>query len=193
MSQQQPTSQSSQSDWLETRSVLLIASAAAFWILTVVWPVELEFTTGWFAKWRLALYVPAGGLLALTLWSKARKTIGRLGVGLFVIAGVLLLILGTVMTGKVGGTTEVKFASGVGGLSVVALFLGLRRFDTVRAAASLAVAILAIGVLTFPGAKEIVGEDNVATIERVTQAHRPTKPELQTDVQTPTLDRRVDR
>jgi hypothetical protein len=72
-------------------------------------------------------------------------------------------VVATVLTADVSGNAEVKFATAVGGLAIAAL-LGIRRFDTVRAAASLAVTILAIGVITFPGATDIVGKGNVGVI-----------------------------
>jgi hypothetical protein len=80
-----------------------------------------------------------------------------------VLVGVMLA-LSSAQTGQLGLSSANRVAIGVGGLAIVGLLIGLERFNSVRAAASVTVVILAIGVLTFPGAQAVVGVSNVGRI-----------------------------
>jgi len=146
---------------VDARWVLLVSSAFALWLIAVVWPADLSLGgTGYLTIWRGVFWLIAAALTFLA-WQYRKAKLAR---GLFIVSAIFLWVIATILTGELGGGSEVRFATAVGGLTILFLLLGLHLFDTVRAAASLAVVMLTVGVLTFPGGAEIVGTENLGTI-----------------------------
>ena len=80
-----------------------------------------------------------------------RGEIVFLGFALFVL-GVVALILSSFFGHDVAITPGIKFAVGVGGVALGGFVFAVTQFDTIRAAASVPIVLLLIGVATWPGA-----------------------------------------
>ncbi|KQV65733.1 hypothetical protein ASC64_12535 [Nocardioides sp. Root122] len=78
-----------------------------------------------------------------------------LGFGL-VLLGLVAVIATSFFDHDVAVTPELKFAVGVGGVALGGFVFAATQFDTIRAAASVPVVLLLIGVATWPGAADLM-------------------------------------
>lgn len=151
------------SDWLTPQTAAGIIVLIAFWSAVIAWPRawDVSGSTGW--RWLAGI----GAVLllgvvfigAFILKNQFQYVTPFATVGGF---GLALIAAGS---GNLGLADDAsRFGIAVGGTALAGLLLGIIRYGTIRAAASVAVVILVIGVLTFPGAKEVVGESNVGTV-----------------------------
>ncbi|CUR56661.1 membrane hypothetical protein [metagenome] len=84
-----------------------------------------------------------------------RGEIVFVGFGL-VLLGLVALIASAWFDDRVPVTPELKFAVGVGGVALGGFVFAATQFDTIRAAASVPVVLLLIGVATWPGAADLM-------------------------------------
>lgn len=150
------------SDWLTPLTAAGVAVVIAFWTAVITWPLDwvVSDVTGW--RWIV------GGAAAIALGLAAIGALKFEGqfeylkpMALVIGLGLALLAVGS---GNLSLYEEARFPIAVGGTALGGLLLGISRYKTIRAAASVAAVILVIGVLTFPGGREAVGEDNVGTV-----------------------------
>lgn len=150
------------SDWLTPVTAAGIAIVMAYWTAVITWPSQWD--VGDVRAWRwvagiaaaVAFGVAAAGAL------KFKNQFEYLApMALIVGLGLALIAVGS---GNLSLDDASRFPIAVGGTALGGLLLGIARYQTIRAAASVAAVILVIGVLTFPGGKEVVGESNVGTV-----------------------------
>lgn len=150
-------------DWLTPETAAGIAVLIAFWSAIIAWPRawDVSASPGWRWLAGLAALVLFGVVFAgaFVLKNQLRYVTPFATVGGF---GLALIAVGS---GNLGLADDAsRFGIAVGGTALGGLLLGIVRYGTIRAAASVAAVILVIGVLTFPGAKDVVGESNVGTV-----------------------------
>lgn len=150
------------SDWLTPVTAAGIAIVMAYWTAVITWPSQWD--VGDVRAWRwvagiaavIAFGVAAAGAL------KYKNQFEYLApMALIVGLGLALIAVGS---GNLSLDDASRFPIAVGGTALGGLLLGIARYQTIRAAASVVAVILVIGVLTFPGGKEVVGESNVGTV-----------------------------
>ena len=73
-----------------------------------------------------------------------------------VVLGIVLLIASAYFGHDVAITPGIKFAVGVGGVALGGFVFAVTQFDTIRAAASVPIVLLLIGVATWPDAKDLM-------------------------------------
>ena len=73
-----------------------------------------------------------------------------------VLLGLVCLIARSYFAHDVEVADELKFAVGVGGVALGGFVFAATQFDTIRAAASVPVVLLLIGVATWPGASDLM-------------------------------------
>ncbi len=136
--------------------------ALIYWVVLLALPAHA-------APWSMPVRIGAwslGGLLVigsavlLTRWfaDNARTTAMVSGL-IMLVMGALLVLVGFVTSQPLVLTDPRRFAIGVGGLAVVGLVAGVVVFDSIRAAASVPVVVLVIGVSTWPAADSVVSPD----------------------------------
>jgi hypothetical protein len=134
----------------------------AFWTAVITWPTDWNVSD--VGSWRWVAGTAAIVALGLAAISAMRFK-GQFEylepMALIVGLGLALIAVGS---GNLSLDEASRFPIAVGGTALGGLLLGIARYQTIRAAASVAAVILVIGVLTFPGGKEVVGEDNVGTV-----------------------------
>jgi hypothetical protein len=152
-------------DWLSPLTATGIVAVIAFWSAVVAWPLDWQLADSRF--WRPIMWVFAVAAIGLAVYGNTgpdsrKQSMAYVAPISAVLAVVLVLVASG--SGNLGLGFEQRFPIAVGGTALGALLLGVTRYSTIRAAASLAAVVLIIGVLTFPGGRDAVGEDNVATI-----------------------------
>jgi hypothetical protein len=130
-----------------------VLGVVTYWVVVLSLP---DKGPSWHGALRIAFGVVGGLLFVLGIILAAREKPQFVGLSL---VGVVLFIV-TMVTGHNLDLTEAKrFAIGVGGTALAGLVFGVVRFDTIRAAAAVPVVVLLIGVVTWPGAKDLVSDD----------------------------------
>jgi hypothetical protein len=152
-------------DWLSPLTATGIVAVIAFWSAVVAWPLDWQLTDS--RLWRPMTWVFALVAIGIAVYGSTgsesrRQAMAYVGPISAVLALVLVLVASG--SGNLGLGVEQRFPIAVGGTALGALLLGVARYSSIRAAASLSAVVLVIGVLTFPGGRDAVGEDNVATI-----------------------------
>lgn len=142
-------------------AVVAAGFVVAYWVIVLAIPNEgPEWPTG--LRWVIGLVggalalVGAGGVVVSIFRSKMTD------IGLFALVGlvgVVLSIAGIVTGNKLDLTDARRLAIGVGGTTLAGLVYGITRFDTIRAAASVPIVTLLIGVATWPNATSLIGTD----------------------------------
>jgi magnesium-transporting ATPase (P-type) len=151
--------------WLTPLTATGIVSVIAFWTAVVVWPFDWEVSN--YRHWRIITGVLAACAIGLTVYgstgsARRRNTMAYITPISAVIAVVLILIM--TGSGNLSLEESKRFPIAVGGTALGGLLIGITRYNTIRAAASVTAVVLIIGVLTFPGGREAVGSENVPTI-----------------------------
>jgi hypothetical protein len=174
--------------WGSAELVLGLAVGIGYWVIMLALPSSDEDGFGTAGKWVLGLSgaaIALGGAYLITLWKtgplsgtaraerKARKAgtpvagaddrptmTKRFALGFpLIVFGLTLTMLSFLSTNSISLGEGRRFALAVGGIAIAGLLVGLTRFDTIRAAASLVIVILFIGLATFPGARDLIGEE----------------------------------
>lgn len=138
-----------------------------YWIVVLSLPTTADSWPGWM---QLLVGVVGAGLLIYGAM-KVRKAltppqgdpaqkdqIVTLG-AILVVAGILLILLAFMTRQEMNLTNPRRFAIGVGGTALAGFVYSVTRFDTLRAAASVPVVILLVGVVVWPDADELVADD----------------------------------
>ncbi len=152
-------------DWMTPLTATGIVAVIAFWSAVVAWPLDwvLSDSPVWRpVAWLLALVAVALAVTGARAKGELKESMAYVA-PISAVAAVILILLAS-GSGNLGLGPELRFPIAVGGTALGSLLVGITRFDTIRAAASLSAVVLVIGVLTFPGGREAVGEDNVGTI-----------------------------
>ena len=156
--------------WQSSVAVLI---AILYWALLVATPDTLGPWPGWV---RVTVGLTAGVMVvagAVTFVIGLRMTDSDEGRGeerrgeerrgevVFIGFGLILLgLVALVATAHFGQqvtvSADVKFAAGVGGVALGGFVFAATQFDTIRAAASVPVVLLLIGVATWPGAEGLM-------------------------------------
>lgn len=143
-------------------------STTAVFLVLLVWFSILAFptTTGNFpswARWATAafavLVVFAGvGLWIATRGEGKRAPMHAIAATLILVGVVDLMFAAAAPQGMVIDA-KTKFAMGVGGAALCGFAYGITQFDSMRAAASIPVVALLVGVVVWPDAKTFVESD----------------------------------
>jgi len=152
-------------DWLTPMTATGIVAVIAFWSAVIAWPLDWVLSASRFWRpltWLFALVAIGLVVYGATGSDQRKKSMAYVAPISAVLA--VLLILVASGSGNLGLGEAQRFPIAVGGTALGALLVGITRYDTIRAAASLAAVVLIIGVLTFPGGREAVGEDNVSQV-----------------------------
>jgi len=149
-------------DWLSPQAISGVIVLIAFWTAVVAWPTSWDVSNS--PAWRWVAGIGATLLLGLVLGGMFRWQEQLRYVTPFATVAGFGLALVALGSGNLGLDDPSRFAVAVGGTALGGLLLGIIRYGTIRAAASVAAVVLVIGVLTFPGGREVVGTDNVGTI-----------------------------
>lgn len=152
-------------DWLSPLTATGIVALIAFWSAVVAWPLDWKLSDSQY--WRPMIWLFAILAIGLAVYGSTGPDTRRQSLAyvtpISVVVAVLLILVGS-GSGDLGLGLDQRFPIAVGGTALGALLVGVTRYSTIRAAASLAAVVLIIGVLTFPGGRDAVGEENVATI-----------------------------
>jgi hypothetical protein len=144
------------------------ASLAAF-IATLYWVMVIALpTTGdpWPVLLRWGVGILGGVLIVWGILGAARG-LGLTGddkaerfalCALIIIIGVVLIILAFITSHVLEVTPARRMAVGVGGAALAGFVFAVGRFDTLRAAASVPVVILLIGVVVWPEASDLIDD-----------------------------------
>ena len=144
--------------------------ALVFWVTVLLMPDQLPPWPTW-VVWVAFISAPIIIVAGAVVFARAMKGEDSEHRGEFVFTGVFVAILGLVVFIVTLGTRNGldlsggrSLALGVGGVAIVGFAFATTQYDTIRAAASVAVVILLIGVTTWPGATEAIGADVRAAI-----------------------------
>lgn len=142
-------------------AVVAAGFMVAYWVIVLAipsegaeWPAFIRWTIGLVGG--VLVLAGAAGILVSILRSKMKE------IGLFALlglGGVVLFIVGLVTGNRLDLTDGRRLAIGVGGIALAGLVYGVTRFDTIRAAASVPIIMLLIGVATWPDATTLIGTD----------------------------------
>lgn len=132
-----------------------------FWIAAVCLPRSVDPWPLW-VKWLEPLVALAFALAGVWVFAREfKKSSSNRSQGVFlgvflVFAGVILVV--AFLSGRNGYTLDdgQRLAIGVGGGAVASFAFAATQFDTIRAGASVPVVVLLIGVVTWPGAKDLI-------------------------------------
>ncbi|WP_132431212.1 hypothetical protein [Pseudonocardia endophytica] len=98
-------------------------------------------------------------IIGITWFTLGRKKIDFVGpIVLFLFFLLLTALWWLAASGIRPFTSAMKVAFGIGGTALGALAIGLLLFRTLRVAASLPVVVLFIGLVAFPGARDVAGD-----------------------------------
>lgn len=132
-----------------------------FWGTALSIPVHSEPLSGW-ARVLLGLVgaalVGAGGYTTLSAFKLRGDERGeRVALSTVLTMVGLVLITAAILLGRpVDVTPAGRFALGVGGAALAGFAYATTQFDSIRAAASVPVVVLLVGVVVWPGAGELV-------------------------------------
>lgn len=144
--------------WLSPLATAGIATVVTYWAGVLMWPIEWNLSG---SLWRWFVWLVAIGFGGASYWSN-RKGYAYLA-PIAGIAAVLFALLGS-GSGKWGVPADSRFTLAVGGTAIAGLLLGILRYQTIRSAASVAAVVIVVGLLTFPGGRELVGDDQVGAV-----------------------------
>ncbi|GAA4116155.1 hypothetical protein GCM10022415_13030 [Knoellia locipacati] len=143
-------------------------SATAVFLVMFVWFSILAFptTTGPFPTWAkrataaLAIaFIVAGCLLWYRTRGQSRRAPMHAIAAVLIIIGAIELLFAVAAPQGMVIDAKTKFAMGVGGAALCGFAYGLTQFDTMRAAASIPVVALLVGVVVWPDARSFVESD----------------------------------
>lgn len=147
----------------------VVLSVVSFWIVALLLPSTDTGTPGvpvgssaatgvTLLLIVIAVALPAV-LIAVTWTTRGRTEIEFVGpVVLFLFFMLLAAVWWLAASGIRPFTSAMKVAFGIGGTALGALAIGLLLFRTLRVAASLPVVVLFIGLVAFPGARDVAGD-----------------------------------
>ena len=154
--------------WTPSEMLLLVFVGTAWWTITLSLPSSAD-KWHWVARITVAfigIFVMGIGMVLNRKLNGGQQLAGRNLPALSGTASTLLVAVGLVvlMAAVLGGfgidlDSERRLGIGVGGLAVAVMMIGLTRYDTARAAASLPVVALVIGLAVFPGAGDTMGDE----------------------------------
>jgi drug/metabolite transporter (DMT)-like permease len=143
-----------------------IAIGMSYWILVLALPPTSSSWPGW-SQVIIGLVgicvIAVGIMVARAGFKKAkddpkRPELFALGVFL-VLVGLLLIVIAFMTTQPMTLDPERRFAIGVGGLAIASFVYAATQFDTVRAAASVPIVVLLIGIVVWPKVTTLVDND----------------------------------
>jgi len=155
------------SKWLSIQLLLAVVVSLAYWVAMLSLPENDSDGFGDVAEvvvLAVGVVLILGGLYVVAFWRTRKARLRRpemperlrLG-GPIVVVGLVLAVVSQLMDNAISLDDNRRFALAVGGTAIAGLVVGLTRFTSIRAAASVTIVILFIGVTTFPDAQEAVG------------------------------------
>lgn len=142
-------------------SVVAAASVVAFWVIVLAlpergpaWPDWIRWVMG--APAIVAIVFGCAGVI----YSVYKVDMQKIGLyALVLLAGALVGVVSVTTRNELDFSSSERLAVGVGGTALACLIYGVTRFDTVRAAASVPVVVMLIGVTTWPDSSSLIAED----------------------------------
>ncbi len=145
-------------------SIMVPFVAVAWWVLILALPEEEKFTD----NSRTAMAIAGGVLIAVGVAVMLFRLIHKgsspapfeLGLyGLMIVIGICLLAAAWFTANTLSVSQAGRFTLGVGGLAIAAFAYGVINLSTIRAAASLPIVILFIGVAAWPDVRKVMPDD----------------------------------
>lgn len=137
--------------------------AVAYWVMVLVLP---EKGNPWPTQLRAAVGLVGVALLLLSaykVWRGFDQSGGERGEavafgGVILVVGLILVVLSFLTSLPLDLKVSHRFAIGVGGAALAGFAFAISLFDSMRAAASVPIVILLIGVVVWPEASTLVEE-----------------------------------
>jgi hypothetical protein len=146
--------------WLNWGIAAGVLGAVTYWVTVLVLPASDRNGLGQGSRWVVGLLGVALVLAALAAFFVPDRVkiavAGRIGL---LVGGALVIVAAVgVMNRPLALADDLRFALGVGGVALASLLLGLARFDTIRAVASVPIVVLFIGLVTWPKVDDLITE-----------------------------------
>jgi hypothetical protein len=145
--------------WQTTTAIVLVLMV---WLSILAFPTSSGEYPRW-ARWATAAFAVALMLVGIGIWvatrGEGRRAPMHALAATLTIVGVIDIMFALAAPQGMTIDTKTKFAMGVGGAALAGFAYGLTQFDTMRAAASIPVVVLLVGVVVWPDAKAFVEPD----------------------------------
>jgi hypothetical protein len=137
--------------------------AVTYWVIVLAlpergnaWPTPVRVAAGFVGLMLLVLGL-YGALRGFNKRGEERGESATLG-GVILLVGVILVVLAFMSSVPLDLRVSHRFAIGVGGAALAGFAFAVSLFDSMRAAASIPIVILLIGVVVWPEASTLVEE-----------------------------------